>query len=105
MKRSFLIIMAAGVLLIPAWPQKHTDPFAGRWDLTITTPEGSYPSWMEFTGNDGQPAVRVVGRVGSVHRATDVVLRMIGVGRMEDASTSLSFNTFEWFGKEMPVTW
>jgi len=42
-------------------------PFAGRWDLTITTPQAVYPSWMEFADEDGTPAIRVVGRVGSVH--------------------------------------
>ena len=46
-------------------------PFAGRWDLTVTTPKDTYPSWLEFTGSGGQPQVRVVGRVASVHPATD----------------------------------
>jgi hypothetical protein len=42
-------------------------PFAGRWDLTITTAHSAYPSWLEFAEENGQPAVRIVGRTGSVH--------------------------------------
>jgi hypothetical protein len=42
-------------------------PFAGRWDLTIMTSKGVYPSWMEFADEDGMPVVRMVGRTGSVH--------------------------------------
>jgi hypothetical protein len=46
-------------------------PFAGRWDLTVTTPQGSYPSWLEFAEEAGRPAVRMVGRTGSVHAVRD----------------------------------
>jgi hypothetical protein len=69
-----------------------TSPFAGRWDLTIQTPQGSYPSWMEFTGNGD---VRVVGRVASVHPAENV---KVDRGHM-------TFTTSEWFGKQIPVSW
>jgi hypothetical protein len=46
-------------------------PFAGRWDLTIATGNDTYPSWMEFADENGKPAVRIVGRTGSVHPARD----------------------------------
>ena len=47
-------------------------PFAGRWDLTITTQKGAYPSWLEFADEGATPAVRMVGRTGSVHPVRDV---------------------------------
>jgi 3-keto-disaccharide hydrolase len=47
-------------------------PFAGRWDLTIVTPEATFPSWMEFADEGATPAVRIVGRTGSVHPAREV---------------------------------
>ena len=47
-------------------------PFAGRWDLTITTSKGSYPSWMEYADEGGMPVVRMVGRTGSVHSVRGV---------------------------------
>jgi Domain of Unknown Function (DUF1080) len=46
-------------------------PFAGRWDLTISTANDVYPSWMAFADEGGQPAVRIVGRTGSVYPARD----------------------------------
>jgi 3-keto-disaccharide hydrolase len=95
MKQFVFVLIAAGALLAPALSKKAAEPFAGRWDLTITTPQGSYPSWMEFTEKEGQPAVRVVGRVGSV--------RSVSGFKLDGAH--LSFTTSEWFGKEIPVTW
>src|SRR5437763_702010 len=89
MKRfSFLLLLASA---IPAANQ----PFAGRWDLTVTTPQDTYPSWMEFTEKAGSPDLRIVGRVASVHPATEVKL---------DGS-NLTFTTSEWFGKQIKVTW
>jgi Domain of Unknown Function (DUF1080) len=45
--------------------------FAGRWDLTVTTQKGAYPSWLEFADEGATPAVRMVGRGGSVHPVRD----------------------------------
>ncbi len=50
---------------------------------------------MEFTDKSGNPEVRIVGRVASVHPATEVKL----------AGSHLSFTTSEWFGKQIKVTW
>ena len=77
MKQIFLASIAALALLAPETPLHAAPPFTGRWDLTVTTPKETYPSWMEFTAPDGKPQVRVVGRVASVHPATDVKLRWI----------------------------
>jgi hypothetical protein len=87
--------MVAVALLAPVPSLKAAQPFAGRWDLTVTTPKDTYPSWMEFTESGGQPQVRIVGRVASVHPATDVKL---------DGSR-LSFTTSEWFDGQIKVTW
>ncbi len=95
MKQIFLASIAALALLAPETPLHAAPPFTGRWDLTVTTPKETYPSWMEFTAPDGKPQVRVVGRVASVHPATDVKL---------DGSR-LSFTTSEWFDGEIKVTW
>lgn len=92
MKQAFLPVFLAA---IAALPLAAAQPFAGRWDLTVTTPKDTYPSWMEFTAAAGQPQVRVVGRVASVHPATDVKLEG---GR-------LTFTTSEWFNGQIKVTW
>jgi hypothetical protein len=84
----FLLVLATAITAA-------NQPFAGRWDLTVTTPHDTYPSWMEFTENGGRPEVKIVGRVASVHPATDVNLK----------GSHLSFTTSEWFGKQIKVTW
>jgi hypothetical protein len=95
MKEIILALIGAVALRAPGLAQKAGQPFAGRWDLTVTTPKGTYPSWMEVTQSGGQPQVRVVGRVASVHPASGVKL---------DAS-GLSFTTSEWLDGQVPVTW
>lgn len=57
-------------VIVGGLPQLTADavsPFSGRWDLTIITSAGSYPSWMEFADEGATPAIRIVGRTGSVH--------------------------------------
>ena len=96
MKKLCFAFIAAAAILIPAFSkQDSAGGFAGRWDLTVKTPDSTYPSWMEVTASAGSPAVRVVGRVASVHPASDVKLE----------GSHLTFNTSEWFGKEIPVSW
>ena len=90
----YLAVSATIVAFILAG-ENTAKPFAGRWDLTIQTPTDNYPSWMEVSDTGGTASVRIVGRVASVHSATDV--------RME--GNSLSFKTEESFGKQIPVTW
>jgi hypothetical protein len=50
------------------------NPFAGRWDLTLTPANGqtSWPQWMELVDNGGTPEVRVQPRGGGVFPVKDV---------------------------------
>jgi hypothetical protein len=57
MNQIFLVSIAAVALLAPGLSLKGAQPFAGRWDLTVTTPKDTYPSWMELTQSGGQPQV------------------------------------------------
>lgn len=95
MKQSLFAALVA-VALIPALSRSAApDAFAGRWDLTVKTSKDTYPSWMEVTPQGDSAAIRLVGRVASVHPATEVKL---GNGH-------LSFRTSEWFGKPTDVSW
>lgn len=94
MKKLCLTAVVAVLALAPAVAKKSS-PFSGRWDLTIVSPQGTYPSWMEYSDKSGEPVVRVVGQVASVHQASDVQLN----------GSHLSFTTSEWFGKQIPVSW
>jgi len=65
------------VLLIPllfassaAWAE---DPlpyvYVGRWDLTLQTPQGDLPTWLDIAdGQSAGPIVRMVGRWGHARR-------------------------------------
>jgi hypothetical protein len=37
------------------------EPLLGRWDLSITTPKGELPSWIEVSEEQAQPKVVMVG--------------------------------------------
>ena len=47
MKRLCLALLLAAFIAL-VFSQKGNHPFAGRWDLTVTTTTSTYPSWMEF---------------------------------------------------------
>jgi hypothetical protein len=68
------LLALAAALLAPAQSQKAPSPFAGRWDITVTTLKESYPGWMELVERDGKPEVRIQPRTGSVHPAAGVEL-------------------------------
>ncbi len=87
-------LLIALLVISPAFAKKES-PLVGRWDLTIVSSQGTYPSWLEISQNGGQAQVRIVGRVASVHPAHDVRLH----------GSRLTFASTEWFGKEIAVTW
>jgi hypothetical protein len=60
MKRLSLLLICAPALL---FSQKSGSPFTGRWDFTVTTPNTTYPNWMEYSATQ----LRVQPRGGSVH--------------------------------------
>ncbi len=97
MKQFWFVLIFGAAMLVPALSQKHsTVPFAGRWDLTITAGNASYPSWMELVEEGGSPAVRIVGRTGSARSVQDV----------KAEGVHLFFTTSESFGgKPVKVTW
>jgi len=68
------LLVFAAALLAPALLRAAPSPFAGRWDITVTTPKESYPGWMELVEKGGTAEVRVQPRAGSVHPVTDVKL-------------------------------
>lgn len=46
---------------------------AGRWDITVTTPNGSYPSWLEIKKSGVSALVgQFVGRSGSARPVSEI---------------------------------
>ena len=87
-------LLIALLVIAPAFAKKES-PLVGRWDLTIVSSKGTYPSWLEISQVGGRAQVRIVGQVASVHPAHDVRLH----------GSRLTFASREWFGKEIAVTW
>src|SRR5271163_3408855 len=94
MKQLCLAMTVALALLTPAFSKKGS-ALVGRWDLTIVSSKGTYPSWLEISEKAGEAEVRIVGRVASAHAAHDV--------RLE--GSRLTFASTEWFDREIPVEW
>ena len=65
MKTYVLILGLAAALVVTGWG-KSGNAFAGRWDLTMNAPAGSYPDWLEVTETDGGLRARFQPRGGSV---------------------------------------
>ena len=72
MKSRYLGMLAVAMFVPALLTQNGANPFLGRWDVTITTPNGSYPDWIEVTEANGALAARVQPRGGSVHPAAAV---------------------------------
>ena len=89
MKLMWLPIAALAVL-VPLAAQKSGDSFLGRWDMTITATDSTYPGWLEVTELNGKMAARVQPRTGSVHPATDVVATAMMSGPNERSGLSLT---------------
>jgi hypothetical protein len=83
------------VLATPALSQTQANPFTGRWDITVTTANVTYPDWMEFVEKDGKFEVRIQPRVGSVRPATDV--------KLENSHLTLTLSPAS--GSRPAVTW
>ncbi len=88
--------MAAGLLVGSALAGQESKPsFKGKWDLTVTTTNDQFPSWIEVSEDPAKPSVRIVGRVSSVHPAEQATIE----------GDLLTFMSKEHLGKQMPVIW
>ena len=61
------LLTAAAALSLPALAQSG-NPFLGRWDLTLTNANGSWPQWMEVVDNAGKVDGRIQPRGGAVRQ-------------------------------------
>ena len=64
MRNSLFVFAVAAALALPALAQKN--PFLGRWDLTLTGSNGSWPQWMEVVEKDGKIGGQIQPRGGAV---------------------------------------
>lgn len=55
------ICLGLGCFSLMAAAQSMSKGMLGRWDLTLTTPTGELPSWIEVSEVQGQPKIVMVG--------------------------------------------
>ena len=72
------IALASGAAISPSVQQRASTArdvrLIGRWDITITTPTGSAPSWLEIDSSGREALVgRIVGIVGSARPISEVI--------------------------------
>lgn len=78
--RSTLVILCVLLLAACSAPateetaQVSPDDFAGRWDMTVTSSAGSYPSWLELTREGDQFTGRFVGQVGHARPVPNIAV-------------------------------
>ena len=58
---------------LPAGGQSNAPPIVGRWNITVSSPAGDYPSWLEVKLSGRATLVgRFVGRFGSARPISQV---------------------------------
>ena len=73
----FALIVATVELPVAQQPAPgFADSILGRWDVTVQSADGSYPSWMEVAlRKETELMGRFVGRFGSNRHASEVTFR------------------------------
>ena len=72
-RRAFALTIFVGMISVGMYCEQNNStesaasvqPFLGRWDLTLKTPQREYPSWLEITQTDGQLKAQIVSRWGN----------------------------------------
>src|SRR5580658_608454 len=65
------LALAATVLLAAFAQQEKSNPFLGRWDFNITTPEGNRASWIGVTEKGGKVEIWYQPTGGNVFEVKD----------------------------------
>lgn len=91
-----LLLAACSAPPVEEVAQVSPDAFAGRWDLTIESADGSYPSWLEVTVQGEQLTGRFVGQVGHARPVPNIsiegsTLKFSLPTQYEDMDSDLSF--------------
>jgi hypothetical protein len=63
--RSFCAGLVLTSLAVVANADAIPASYLGRWDVTLQTPGGELPTWLDIQKRDGKLAVRMVGRWGN----------------------------------------
>ena len=71
---AMLFIILLSCSRVDAQTDNPKEAVTGRWDITVTTPEGTYPSWLEISKSGVSTLVgQYVGRVGSARPVSEIM--------------------------------
>src|SRR5258705_2273131 len=73
-----VVALSAGATtrsVLPGPPSPRDVRLVGRWDITITTPTGTAPSWIEIDSSGREALVgHIVGIVGNVRPISEIIV-------------------------------
>jgi hypothetical protein len=74
-----LVALTSGAATSPSVQQRASSArdvrLIGRWDITVTTPTGNAPSWLEIDSSGREALVgRIVGVVGSTRPISEIIV-------------------------------
>ena len=90
------VFAQGGKQTAPRGSQNSVAPFLGRWDLTLQTPQGKSPSWLDLSQSHGVLKAEMVGRWGNARPIPKVeisngVLSFVSPKAEENSKTDLVF--------------
>src|SRR5271163_4311402 len=75
---------------------KSVNPFLGRWDITLKSPDHEYPSWIEITEKDSHPSALFTSRWGNARplpkiEITGIKIAFVSPKEEEDRKDDMVF--------------
>ena len=71
-----LVLLVATIFPAPSFAGRRGPPVVGRWNLTVTAPDGStFPSWVEISHDKGRLSGRICNATGRTRELERVVWR------------------------------
>lgn len=93
---ALLTLLASACNCANAGSTPDADPFLGRWDITLQTPQRDFASWLEISQDNGELRARMVGRWGHARMLPHAELvnggiRLVSPKEEEGTATDLIF--------------
>jgi 3-keto-disaccharide hydrolase len=93
---ALLTLLASACSCAKAAATSDADPFLGRWDITLQTPQREFASWLEVSQDSGELRARMVGRWGHARLLPHAELvnggiRLVSPKEEEGTATDLIF--------------
>ena len=75
MRRQILTLVIIVLVVMVAKANAQTNPFLGKWDITVQAANGEYPCWLEVKDEGGKLAGWFLNRSGSVLKLPEISIQ------------------------------